>query len=561
MSADNKKLASKRISERKILEAEFLSYFDSMVANILNSGGLERLDWYSNCLSRNPRRSDLMRNVLVGYRLRNTNHRKFDSEITDRLSVYLACKYFIKSKKVKLKIRAETTIFRLFKPFLNLALQLSQLTLRTIIGSLTKSNPLPGGNYHLIDTFAYSSRDITTLLNDHDRHFPQLSQTLDLLQKPHLILPTLIHVRSPIEFWRVVTETRRSGRNIIIKEQLLGFFGLMKVFYRALASPLGLFRLIKVCKFDGDLPLVISDFYCNLFSSDFFQAITTECALENLKRRGIVITTALLWHENQPVDKAICYSLRQFHNVHKIVGYQGYIVPPTFVCKRPLEEEKYASFAPDLLALSVKQQVQSEDYNSLPRVLAPPFRFSSLFSVRLPEDRSSQVLIALPITDSQASSILKIVLPALSVAGCVNILVKPHPSNSMKAICRILENISADVVIPEIDVIPPTDDIYEHLHAATIVFSAASSFCFEAVALDLRLGLICDLSIDQLIEDPLSEFKDKRLRTYTLCDSADDIAQMLQEHEVERSESKLDDLFLPPNVETQMKFYGEVFGE
>ena len=79
--------------------------------------------------------------------------------------------------------------------------------------------------------------------------------------------------------------------------------------------------------------------------------------------------------------------------------------------------------------------------------------------------------------------------------------------------------------------------------------------------MDLRLGLICDLSIDQLIEDPLSEFKDKRLRTYTLCDSADDIAQMLKGHEVERSQFKLDDLFLPPNVETQMKFYGEVFGE
>lgn len=555
-------MASDPISDRIISENAFLSYFNAVIEKIWTKSGLERHDWYSNCLSRNPRRSDLMKNMLITYRLENMSSRSdHDDVTTDRFSVYVSCKYFVKSKKIKFKFRPLILFFRLLRPFINLIFQSYQLILRAVIGSLLGFKKPLADDYHLIDTFVYGSRDIECLLNARDRHFPDLGQTLHELQKPYIIFPTLIHVRSPMEFWNIVKASQRTSKNVLIKEQLLGFLGLLRVYKRALASSFGLFRLAKICEFDKNFPLLIADFYSNLFSSDYFQASITEIAVENLRTRAVRIKTALIWYENQPIDKAICYSLRKYHSVDKIVGYQGYIVPQTFVCKRPFKKEIEASFGPDMMAYSVKKQLAEHKGSGIPMVLAPPFRFSRLFAVSLPNNRSQEVLIVLPISDVQASALLKLVLIAVERMGSARIIIKPHPSNSIHVISGAVRAVNKNIEELEVEWISASADIYKYLHTETIVFSAASSFCFEAVALNMTLGIVCGSAIDELVEDPMSEFEGEFVCKYRVCETSEAIAQTIFEREKKKTKIKLDDLFLAPSVGIQIKFYEEVFGE
>lgn len=550
------------ISGRIIRENAFLSYFNAVIEKIWATPGLERHDWYSNCLSRNPRRSDLMKNMLITYRLENFFTGSDQHEFTtDRFSVYLSCKYFAKSKKIKFEFRPLIIFLRLLRPFINLIIQSYQLMLRVVIGSILGFKKPLAGDYHLIDTFVYGSRDVECLLNSRDRHFPDLGRTLHELQKPYIILPTLIHVRSPIEFWNIVKASQRTSKNVLIKEQLLGFLGLLRVYKRALASSFGLFRLAKICQYDKNFPLLIADFYSNLFSSDYFQASITEIAVENLRTRAVQIKTALIWYENQPIDKAICYSLRKYHSIEKIVGYQGYIVPQTFVCKRPFKKEIEASFGPDMMAFSVKQQLAKRKDSWIPMILAPPFRFSRLFALSLPDDRSREVLIILPISDGQASALLKSVLIAVEGMGSARIIIKPHPSNSLHVISEAVRAVNKNFEGLEVEWISASADIYKYLHTETIVFSAASSFCFEAVALNMTLGIVCGSAIDELVEDPMSEFEGDLIHRYRVCETPEAIAQTIFERETKKTRIELDELFLRPSVGIQMKFYEEVFGE
>jgi len=203
-----------------------------------------------------------------------------------------------------------------------------------------------------------------------------------------------------------------------------------------------------------------------------------------LKEAGLEPNLLLQGYENMIPEKALILGFRRHMPSTRIVGFQHPIPPPMLLCHFPTASEAHIAPLPDRIVCNgpLFRDVMIREGLDADRVVAgPALRYAHLGRNDAPDldeaERSSCVLIALPLELGAAVEVFSKVLTALRDRREFPVKIKPHPMMNRDVLLR--ESGAAD--LPDhFAFVDGAMDVW--LARARVVVSAGSAVLYEAAA-------------------------------------------------------------------------------
>jgi len=410
-------------------------------------------------------------------------------------------------QRLKERVRPIYTIFGLFLKGLRLffAAKLTQ--------SLRK--PLPAEPLTLIDTFVMPG------YVEKDRYYPNVLDALSEEEKQRVWFVPHLYGFRPWEYPLVLKRLRKAERKFILKDDFLKF-----VDYWCLWQHL--FRVhklqIKTSFFCGvDIsPLVYEELTGFRGVSSSYTPLLNCRFAKRLKEADIKLRLVIDWFENQNINRGWNAGFRRFFPEVETMGYQGFIVSTHYLCMYPTEVEKDSKVIPHKVAVigNGLGQPARRFCSDLDVCIAPAFRFQHLWEKRkyVPAGNVYTILVALPMTISDAVYILKLLSCENDNGADIRFWIKPHPAKSeaqIKAAYREtwperLEFIGGDV--------------NNCVEKSNLLISSASSTCMETLAKGIPVIIIGNsygLTLNPIPEDVRNDM-------WRLCYTTDEVSDAIQ---------------------------------
>ena len=327
----------------------------------------------------------------------------------------------------------------------------------------------------MIDTFAlpgYYSKD---------RYFNGLLRNLNENDKKNLYFSPTIAYTSYKDYYKVYSELKNSKSQFILKEDLLKFSDVIYAFFNC--YKLKLFNFKSLIQENID--------FSSLFNSDLKNADNDEMIIEGilnykfvqrLKEKKVDIKLVIDWWENQPMDKGLSKGIQTFYPRTKLVGYLGYCPRQLELQLSPIKIESDFKYVPNTIAVIGKKiRKKIIKFNSKQKVItAPAFRYSYLWNIKKKNNNKKiNILFALPVTEYDSYTIIKMIPISLIKEKKINIFIKPHPTMNKKVIEKYLnksKKFSYKIVEGAID---------KNLIKTDILVSSMSIASLEALALGI----------------------------------------------------------------------------
>ncbi len=380
---------------------------------------------------------------------------------------------------------------------------------------------LPAEPLTLVDTFLYPE----SLRGDrfHDRHYPGMLQLLAEDERRLVFwAPVPYRVRNHLGLFR---RLRACRDNILMAEdhlRLADYAYALGHFWRGR-------RDLPDCDFLGLRvgPLLREALAEARGGSGSIEGLLRHRFALRLREAGVRLRRVVEWFENQEVDHGAVSGWLTFHPDARVVGYQGFLASPNYLCMFPLEAERRLGFLPHALAVmgpALADPVR-EFCPGLEVATAPAFRFGALW--RMPVDRPRHdgvaLLASLPLDTAECRQILEMLGEALegdaSLAGW-QVRVKPHPAFPR----RLLVEGDRMGLRPGWTI--AGDDLDELLEEADLLVGSASSACVHAIVHGVPVAVAGGRASPTL--NTIPDWVDREL--WMICHTAEDLHEALARH-------------------------------
>lgn len=380
---------------------------------------------------------------------------------------------------------------------------------------------LPVEPITLVDTFLYpeSLRDGSF----HDRHYPGLTGQLGEDERRRVFwAPVFYRVRNPVSLFR---RLRACRDNLLLAEDYLRFGD----YAYALGHFLRGRHTLPDCEFLGlQVGPLLREAQAEAFGgSGSIEGLLRHRFARRLRQAGVRLQRVVEWFENQEIDHGAVSGWLTFHPEAKVIGYQGFLASPNYLCMFPIETERTLGLLPhavgvmgDALAAPAR-----EFCAALEVVIAPAFRFASLWRLqeRKPRLEGITLLVSLPLEAGETRQILEMVGLALEGDAAFRdwrVRVKPHPAFPR----RLLE--AGDRMGRQPGWTLADGDLDDLLEEADSFVGSASSACVQAVVHGVPAVVVGGRARPTL--NPIPDWVDADL--WSLCHGAEDLRRTLARH-------------------------------
>jgi len=253
-----------------------------------------------------------------------------------------------------------------------------------------------------------------------------------------------------------------------------------------------------------------------------FTGILNMRFFQRLSERGVALSSAIDWYENQPVDRGWNAGLNRYYPHAETLGYQGYVVTPHYLVMYPLECERAAGLLPKTIGVMGQGYVE-ERRQYCPQLIVkavPALRFSHVHESSGPNnvDGLPVVAVALPKDEALAADIVDVLCREACREADWDWRVKVHPTHSARRIKTWKAGMPDNVILF-------SGTLDSLLDEANVLMSAASSVCMEAVARGVCTVIVAGNR--GFIQNPIPTEVDHRL--WRLYQFDDDLISMVLE--------------------------------
>ena len=359
-----------------------------------------------------------------------------------------------------------------------------------IIFKLPRKNNIPSSKITLVDNFIFKD----SFAKDgyfYDRYYSGFEKFLSIEEQNQVwFSPTLIDIKNPLDFIKILIRSKKSKFNFIFEESWLTISDLKNSLFSSLKSSQ---KIKKIPDYEGlDLsPLIEENLKRDIFSPGFAKAMNKYQYFRRIKKRGIKINGFLNWFENQTIDRAFNLSAKKFYPDVTTIGYQGYIFPKYELHKNPIDLEIELNTIPNFLALISEREIEKRKKFSrkINFILAPALRYSYLENIQYKEPLNDLILFPLPIDINQSIQLINFADQIDRFFDKeVEIVLKCHPKFSIKEFKALVPASMNDKFFFS------EESIEKLLTKASLVVSSASTVCIEAASVGIPVAIISNSS-------------------------------------------------------------------
>ena len=374
-----------------------------------------------------------------------------------------------------------------------------------IIFKLSRKNNIPSSKITLVDNFIFKD----SFAKDgyfYDRYYSGFEKFLSFEEQNQVwFSPTLIDIKNPLDFIKILIRSKKSKFNFIFEESWLTLSDLINSIFSSLKCSQ---KIKEIPEYEGlDLsPLIKENLKRDIFSPGFAKAMNKYQYFRRLKKRDIKINGFLNWFENQLIDRAFNLSVKKFYPDVLTIGYQGYIFPKYELHKNPIDLEIKLNTIPNCLALISEREIEKRKRFSseINFMLAPALRYSYLENIQYQKPKNDLILFPLPIDVNQSIQLINFADQIDSFFDKeVKIVLKCHPKFSIKDFMDLVPASMNDKFFFS------EESIEKLLTKASLVVSSASTVCIEAASMGIPVAIISNSS--GFTRNPLPFPKEKDL--------------------------------------------------
>jgi len=370
----------------------------------------------------------------------------------------------------------------------------------------------------LVDTFLYpeSLRDGRF----HDRHYPGMIGQLGEDERRRVYwAPVFYRVRNPVSLFR---RLRACRDNLLLAEDYLR----LGDYVHALGHFRRGRRTLPECDFLGlRIGPLLREAQAEAFGgSGSIEGLLRHRFARRLREAGVRPLRVVEWFENQEIDHGAVSGWLTFHPQAEVIGYQGFLASPNYLCMFPTEAERALGLLPHAVGVMgpALAEAAREFCAGLAVIVAPAFRFAALW--RLPEGKprhdGTTLLVSLPLEIGETRQILEMLGLALGSEPAFRdwrVRVKPHPAFPR----RLLE--AGDRMGRETGWTLVEGDLDALLEEADCLVGSASSACVQAVVHGVPAAVVGGRARPTL--NPIPDWVDAAL--WTVCHGAEDLREAL----------------------------------
>ena len=359
-----------------------------------------------------------------------------------------------------------------------------------IIFKLPRKNNIPSSKITLVDNFIFKD-SFAKNGYFYDRYYSGFEKFLSIEEQNQVwFSPTLIDIKNPLDFIKILIRSKKSKFNFIFEESWLTISDLKNSLFSSLKSSQ---KIKKIPDYEGlDLsPLIEENLKRDIFSPGFAKAMNKYQYFRRIKKRGIKINGFLNWFENQTIDRAFNLSAKKFYPDVTTIGYQGYIFPKYELHKNPIDLEIELNTIPNFLALISEREIEKRKKFSreINFILAPALRYSYLENIQYKEPLNDLILFPLPIDINQSIQLINFADQIDRFFDKeLEIVLKCHPKFSIKEFKALVPASMNDKFFFS------EESIEKLLTKASLVVSSASTVCIEAASLGIPVAIISNSS-------------------------------------------------------------------
>lgn len=298
--------------------------------------------------------------------------------------------------------------------------------------------------------------------------------------------PTLVGIRKPFEYRRVLAGLKKTSTNFFIEESWVTIQDYFVAFCLSFYLPL---KIKKIPYYNGlrISSLVRKEVRESLFSVQVFKAVLKYLFIKRLANNNINIKHAIDWNENQIIDRALNLGFKAFYPSVEVRGYQGFLVPEHYACAQPQEFERQLQTLPDVYYVlgPAGHALRASSTAKLDVKCAPAFRYTYLFDIKKQKNEKKTIVLALPIILAEAKNIVDLSLCFLDwLDEDIEVLVKPHPSYTVEQFIKLVPVLKLErFTITQLS-------MQVLLERMSMMISSTSTSCVEAVSLGIPVAIV-----------------------------------------------------------------------
>ena len=531
---------------------EAVHRYNLIMKDVALQNSFTGLDLILRVMSRNPFHSDVLDSItkLLLLELKLKNKERITKIILDKKELIGPVNSILVEHKLehKIEIEIESQDLSIFFSSLKNFLGAIYFLFSSFIWSffLKKSNLKEKNDIVILDTFIQKS-NFDNECEFKDRYYPGFQLFLEDKNIDDIfIVPTIFDIFSIKELIRIAKCANKSKLNFLFQEQFFNLKDYISILVDSIKIPLK-FKKINYSGSYNLEELLRKEVRRDYFSPSLCIALSKYYFFKSLKRQSIIVKKVINWHENQDIDKSMCYALNFFYPATKVIGYQGSI-PSLYETHRIPEEYEYKlNVLPKeiYVVTETQREFMQKRCNQLYLKVGPSFRFSYLKNIIRKEVRDKKILIALPMNVNESINILKMVqsMNKNSIKN-IKLLYKIHPALATNFFYSSIEDDLLD------DIEETKDDIESLLSEVSMVISSASSVCIEAASLDIPTAIYGNRYGVTL--NPVSE-KRNHISKIIYCSKQ---LEVYINANISRLSQKKQKIFVMPNKENTMKLFG-----
>ena len=479
--------------DSKLLDSQIddnIVKFNSFVSQLINENKLCDHDLFLNISSRDTTTSKTFEICSKLNLIKSRNKDGFNLKkikVTDKafaklIEINFKQLGFNQFPKVIYK-KNQIIFFRILK---NLFVTSYLLLICWFIFRPSRLKEIPSSKIVLVDNFIFKN---TFSENGYfyDRYYSGFDNFLTLEEQDEVwFSPTLIDIKKPLDFFKILRSSKKSKFNFLFEESWLTLTDLFISLFSSLKSSK---KVKKIPNYDGlDLsPLIKENLMKDIFSPGFAKAMNKYQYFRRIKKGGIKIKGAINWFENQTIDRAFNLSMKKFYPDVNIKGYQGYIFPKYELHKNPIDLEIKLKTIPNVIALISEREIKKrkEFSKEINLMLAPALRYSYLENVNYKKPESDLILFPLPIDIKESKQLVKF---AINIDRFfdreIEIVLKCHPKFTVREFKSLVPTSKNNKLTFS------EDSIEKLLSKASLVVSSASTVCVEAASIGIPVAII-----------------------------------------------------------------------